>query len=166
MHNYNQIQYGKSKEEKAAANQFIVQFIASEQVWTISLELLSYQPPQNQSQQQSFQEHFIGAQALFQKLDKNFGDLAQKDAHVVELRDKLFELMRPAAEGEAEKPTYHKMVLERLSMCVAYIALNTTNTCWTNSVQDIITYGASFGPMQCFISFSILKHICIVFESK
>ena len=73
--------------------------------------------------------------------------MAQKDAHVVELRDKLFELMRPAGEGEAEKPTYHKMVLERLSMCVAYIALNTTNTCWTNSVQDIINYGASFGPM-------------------
>ena len=27
---YNQIQYGKTKEEKAAANQFIVQLMASE----------------------------------------------------------------------------------------------------------------------------------------
>lgn len=83
---------------------------------------------------------------MFQKLDKNFGDLAQKDAHVVELRDKLFELMRPPGEGETGKPTYHKMVLERLSMCVAIIALNTTNTCWTKSIQDIISYGGSFGP--------------------
>ena len=78
------------------ANQYIVQFIESEQVWKISLELLSYQPPQNQGPpSQSFHEHFIGAQALYQKLEKNFDHLAVKDEHVVELRDKLFELMRP-----------------------------------------------------------------------
>lgn len=130
-------------------------------MWSISLELLSYQPPQNQGPpSQNSQEHFIGAQALYQKLEKNFDQLAVKDAHVVELRNKLFELMRP----QTDAPSYNKLVLEKLSMCIALIALNTTNTCWKNSVEDIINYGRSYGPHQCFISFAILKNICIVFE--
>ena len=38
--NYNLIQFGRSKEEKSAANHYIVSFIESDQVWSISLELL------------------------------------------------------------------------------------------------------------------------------
>ena len=74
--------------------------------------------------------------------------------------------MRPAQENETNKPTYHKLVLEKLSMCVALIALNTTNTCWKSSVADVINYGRSYGLHQCFISFAILKNICNVFEQK
>ena len=58
------------------------------------------------------------------------------------------------------------MVIERLCMSLAYLALHTTNTCWQTSVQDIILYGGGYGPTQCFISLSILKNICITFETK
>lgn len=112
------------------------------------------------------QEHFIGAHALYQKLEKYFDSHAAKDAHVIEIRQKLFDLMRPAEESGGAQPTYNKLVLQKLSMCVALIALNTTNTCWTDSIADIISYGRKFGLHQCFISFSILKNICTVFESK
>jgi hypothetical protein len=38
--------------------------------------------------------HFIGAQALFQKLDRDYeSELGSKDQHVTELRDTLFSLL-------------------------------------------------------------------------
>ena len=116
--------------------------------------------------QQILQGHFIGAQALYQKLDKDFErELAPKDAHVIELRDKLFGLVGPQ-DDQNPKPVYHQTVIERLCMSLAYLALHTTNTCWQTSAQDIISYGSSYGPAQCFVSLNILKNICITFENK
>jgi len=156
-----------------------VQFIASDQAWAIALQLLTTGPAVEQAQggssaagggqtQNAQGGHFIGAQALYQKLDKDFEiELATKNEHVIELRDKLFGLLTPEQNQPASaKPTYHKMVIERLCMSLAYLALHTTNTCWNTSIKDIISYGGAHGPAQCFISLSILKNICITFENK
>jgi len=58
------------------------------------------------------------------------------------------------------------MVIERLCMSVAYLALHTTNTCWQSSIADIVSYGSSFGAQQCFVALNILKNVCITFETK
>jgi len=58
------------------------------------------------------------------------------------------------------------MVIERLCMSVAYLALHTTNTCWQSSIADIVSYGSSFGAQECFVALNILKNVCITFETK
>ena len=82
---YGQIQSGRTRAEKDEANKFIVQFIASDQAWQIAMELLKTE---------NTMSHFIGAQALFQKLDRDYeSELGSKDQHVRELRDTLFSLL-------------------------------------------------------------------------
>ena len=130
----------------------------SDQAWTISLQLLTQESQNNGS------AYFVGAQALYQKLDRAFEtELADKAAHVIELRDQILNLLGPNSERAAG---YHKMVIERLCMSVAYLALHTTNTCWQTSVSDLISFGTNYGPQQCFVSLNILKNICVTFDTK
>ena len=51
-------------------------------------------------------------------------------------------------------------------MSVATIALNTTNTCWSQSVSDLIAFGSNHGPSECFVALSILKNICVIYSTK
>ena len=106
------------------------------------------------------QEHLIGAQAIYQKLDRSNFEEDLKDAHVIQLRDQLFQLL------SQKETTYHKTVVERLCMSLAYIALHTSSGCWPKSMQEIITYGSSYGPHECFFALTILKNICITFDQK
>lgn len=85
---------------------------------------------------------------------------------MLELRDQILNLFTPAGEGEQPKPQYSKLVTERLCMCVAYLALHTTNSIWKSSVPDLIAFGSRFGPQQCFVALNVLKNVCITFEIK
>ena len=68
-------------------------------------------------------EHFIGAQVIYYRLDKDFdSQMASKDSLVIELRDKIVGLLNPGG--------FAKEVTERLCMSLSYLALHTTNSCW------------------------------------
>lgn len=51
-------------------------------------------------------------------------------------------------------------------MSLAYIALHTTTTCWSQSIQELIKYGSSFGPHECFFALTVLKNVCVTFDQK
>lgn len=156
---YSRIQTGRSKQEKDEANQFIVSFMASEQAWSVALELLT-----SPSQNAQGNSHFIGAQALYQKLDRSFEtELESRESHIIELRDQILKLL---LSSHQQQMNYHKMVIERLCMCVSYLILYTSNTCWKTSCADIISFGSSHGPHECFVALCILKNVCVTFGHK
>ena len=37
VHNYNQVQMARTRDEKNAANNYVAQFVASDQAWQIAL---------------------------------------------------------------------------------------------------------------------------------
>mmetsp|Transcript_33054 Transcript_33054/g.50684 ORF Transcript_33054/g.50684 Transcript_33054/m.50684 type:complete len:224 (-) Transcript_33054:2201-2872(-) len=49
-------------------------------------------------------------------------------------------------------------------MCIAIIALKTTKSCWENSIDDLIKFGSSFTPQECYISLLILKNAAYLFS--
>ena len=51
-----------------------------------------------------------------------------------------------------------KVVLDRLCMSIALLAVYTCNTCWDTSINDIIKLGST-SPEQCYVSLLLLKHI-------
>mmetsp|Transcript_1199 Transcript_1199/g.2192 ORF Transcript_1199/g.2192 Transcript_1199/m.2192 type:complete len:282 (+) Transcript_1199:199-1044(+) len=106
----------------------------------------------------------IGSSILTQKLNKDFEvELAIKDEHILELRDKIFTLLR---QGSEDGIHYSKLVLENLSLSVANVAIHTTNSCWQSSVKDLVDFGLNNSPRECFIALNILKNICVTHFTK
>ena len=58
-----------------------------------------------------------------------------------------------------------KTVIDRLCMSLALISIRTTDSCWQNSIQQIIEFGST-NALQCHVSLVVLKHICEVFENE
>ena len=77
---------------------------------------------------------------------------------MIELRDQIFKLL------VSNETQYHKTVVERLSMCLSLIALNSNNTAWPTSITDILTFASSHGPRECFIGLNILKNISVILD--
>lgn len=86
--------------------------------------------------------------------------MAIKDVHIIELRDQIFKLL---IQNETK---YHKTVVERLSMCIGLIALNSTNTAWPTSIPDILNFARVHGPRECFIGLNILKNISVILNQN
>ena len=93
------------------------------------------------------------------------------DAQVLEVRDSLFAMIgRISRSGSgSENPNQvglkQRIVVDRLCMCVALVALNTVSSCWMNSVADIIKFGSDT-PHNCYLALLILKAICQEAESQ
>jgi len=104
----------------------ILMFLESAQAWQVATQLLTADRPIN--------DQFIGAQIIYKKIESHFDQIEKKDALVIEVRNTLFGLL-PAIFGK-------RIVLDRLCMAIALLALKTTNTCWTTSVDDIIRQGS------------------------
>jgi hypothetical protein len=102
------------------------------------------------------QHQFIGAQVIFKKIETHFDQIATKDAQVVELRNILYQLL-PSTFGK-------KVVMDRLCMAISLLALKTTNTCWTTSIQNFVTSGSESAE-QCYISLMLLKHFTQLFDT-
>jgi hypothetical protein len=64
-----------------------------------------------------------------------------------------------------EGPQYNKAVVDKLCMAVALIGLHTSSTVWKNSIGDLIEFGSSRGPAECFVTLSILKHFTCTFQT-
>lgn len=74
---------------------------------------------------------------------------------MLEVRNTLFALL---------PQTYsRRIVMDRLCMAIALLALKTTNSCWSTSVSDIIKHGSSSAE-QCFVSLLLLKYIPDLYE--
>jgi hypothetical protein len=58
-----------------------------------------------------------------------------------------------------------KPVIEKLCMAISILALNTTHTCWPNSITDLLDFGFNHGPIECFVALNILKNISYTFQS-
>jgi hypothetical protein len=82
---------------------------------------------------------FLGAQSLYQKLQNDFDNIStgKADDPVIQLRDTLFGLM--VSQGGDNG---FRMIVDRLSMCLAYIALKSCLTFWPNSITQIIAFGS------------------------
>jgi len=81
------------------------------------------------------------------------------------VRDNLFAmLVQVSQEGTTPTSTTgqvklsQRIVVDRLCMCVALVALNTVNTCWTESITEIVTFGSE-NPHKCYLALLILKAI-------
>lgn len=87
---------------------------------------------------------------MFKKLECHFDQIEAKDAQIVELRQKLFQVL-PSTYSK-------KVVLDRLCMSIALLAVYTCMTCWQTTVEDIIRLGSEDAE-KCYVSLLILKHI-------
>lgn len=73
-------------------------------------------------------------------------------------------LVRVSQEGNAQDvqtglvKLNSRIVVDRLCMCVALVALNTVGTCWTESISEIVTFGSE-NPHKCYLALLILKAI-------
>lgn len=67
---------------------------------------------------------------MFKKIETHFDQIESKDAQIIEVRNTLFDLLM--------KSSGRKIVMDRLCMAIALLALKTTNTCWTTSIADFI----------------------------
>lgn len=56
-----------------------------------------------------------------------------------------------------------RVVVDRLAMAIALIALKSSNTCWGSSVSDIITFGSA-NAHQCYLGLILLKHVSLQSE--
>lgn len=93
-------------------------FLESPQAWSLAAQLLLSARPQ--------QEQFIGAQILYKKLETHFEQIESKDDQVLEVRNMLLQLLPQC--------TKYRIVLDRLCLALALLALKTTHTCWGSSV--------------------------------
>lgn len=50
-------------------------------------------------------------------------------------------------------------------MSLGLLAINTSNTAWTTSITDIISFGSQ-GSAGCFMALTMLKSICVSFDTK
>ena len=67
--------------------------------------------------------------------------------------------------GGKEVETRQRVVVDRLCMAIALIVLHTTQTCWPNSITDIVNFG-SVNSSQCLLTLILLKNIVQVFENE
>lgn len=133
---------GGSRQQKDQANMQIFQMLESQQAWQIATQLLTADRSQ--------QDQFIGAQIIFKKLENHFDQIEKKNSQILEVRDTLFNLL---------PQTYsRKVVLDRLCMAIALLAIYTSQTCWTSSVTDIIEMGSQSAE-KCYVSLVLLKHV-------
>ncbi|CDW78104.1 transportin-serine arginine isoform a [Stylonychia lemnae] len=150
VQHYRILSQGSTKDQRAQANRMILKFIASDSAWHIAEQLLL--------PQQGADIQFIGAQALYQKL-QNDADYFMKDQNVKSLRDSIFRLIK---DMDMQKS---RIAVERLCMAIAYIAIKSCNTFWEDSITTIIQEG-SVDQKQCYISLQILKHIALIFDQQ
>lgn len=94
---------------------------------------------------------------VFKKIETHFDQIEAKDAQIIEVRNTLFQLL-PLTYGR-------KIVMDRLCMAIALLALKTSNTCWSSSIQDFIASGSASAE-QCFVCLLLLKHLTSMFESQ
>lgn len=73
------------------------------------------------------------------------------------MRNTLFQLL-PATYGR-------KIVMDRLCMAIALLALKTSNTCWSSSIKDFIASGSTSAE-QCFVCLLLLKHLTSMYETQ
>lgn len=90
------------------------------------------------------------------------------DAQVLEIRNNLFQMLdfvstlggqHTPQPNSKPVPEAQRIVVDRLCMCIALISLNTVNTCWMNSIEEIITFGSE-NTLKCYLALLILKFIC------
>jgi len=107
--------------------------------------------------------HLVGAQVLFTKLKQSYDqELGKKDNDVTTLRDQLFKLLqRKKSDG---MPLLSKIVMQKVCLCLGYLVIKTTNSCWKTSVDDLLSFGSNNGPQECFISLTILKSAAQISE--
>lgn len=80
------------------------------------------------------------------------------------MRDSLFQMLlrvSAAAGAQAKQSAIRlssRIVVERLCMSIALIALQTTNSCWTDSVAQVITFGSD-DAQKCQLALIVLKYI-------
>jgi hypothetical protein len=87
---------------------------------------------------------------LFKKLENHFDQIEKQTAQVLEVRDKMFEFL---------PQTYSRnIVLKRLCMGIALLAIQTTKTCWQTSIDDIIKHGSA-SPEQCYVALVLLMYM-------
>ena len=55
------------------------------------------------------------------------------------------------------------LILDRLCMALAMIALKTSFGCWPDSISDIIKFGSA-SQEKCFLSTILLKNAIMLFE--
>ena len=128
---------------------------SSTQAWQVANELVAAGRPSDQQ--------FIGAQILYKKLETQFDEL-QNDAQIIEVRDNLFAMLVRASTDESGNAgagvikQQQRIVVDRLCMCIALVALNTVRTCWMQSIQEVITFGSE-NPHKCYLALLILKAI-------
>jgi len=128
----------------------ICNFVASREAWSIAEQLLV---------SDNMQLQFIGAQALYRKLDTDIEELGKKDKEVLAFKDSLLGLLA------SERIRHNKLALDRLSMCAATLALNTCNGAWPSAFSDLIQFGNA-GVTECYISLVVFKHCGSIFEHK
>jgi hypothetical protein len=85
------------------------------------------------------------------------------DKAVIDVRDNLFRILTFVLE--ADGPEKGRVVLDRVCMSIAMIALKSSNSCWMKSVDDIIAFGST-NQQQCYLSMVLLKNICQLFEDE
>lgn len=56
-----------------------------------------------------------------------------------------------------------RIVIERLCMSAAYIALRSCNTFWEDSIANIVSFG-TVDQKQCYLALLIIKHIAMIFD--
>jgi len=79
---------------------------------------------------------------------------------IIEIRDNLFAILLRVSQARASS-----VVIDRLCMSIALIALKTVNSAWPNSIADIITFGST-NEHQCSLSLILLKNVCSLFQSQ
>ena len=100
---------------------------------------------------------------MWKKLETQFGEL-EKNSQVIEVKDNLFSMVeRVSSDGTKDAQTGKvqlraRIVVDRLCMCIALVALNTFDSCWTSSIEDIVAFGSD-NPHKCYLALLILKAI-------